>query len=331
MVSIDSDLATHGYLPAQARVYLDTFQNRLRTLPGVESVSLSDSPPMGNHSSGVGLVIDGRRVDMQVNHVDSQFFHTMRIPLLRGRNLTRGDAHAVVISESLAARAWPGQDPIGKQLPIDGGWTVIGVVGSARLVKLEDSDSVEAYLITDAPSLPSMVVMVRMSAMPDGLAGSAASIARSLDPSIFPDIQLLRSSFRRKLQSTQYSALTAGLLGFTALLLACLGIAGVVAYAVSQRTKEIGIRMALGARPVHVLFLVLRQFSVPVVAGLLVGVGGAAALSQVLRGILYGVSHLDPAAYLAAMTVFLLTVVVSALIPARRALLVDPMRALRIE
>lgn len=126
-------------------------------------------------------------------------------------------------------------------------------------------------------------------------------------------------------------ALVISVLGSVAHLLACLGIVGLVAYAVSQRTKEIGIRMALGAKRAHVLSLVLRQFSRPVVAGLLVGVAAAAALSQLLRGVLYGISHLDPLAYLAAIGIFVLTVALAALLPARRALRVNPMRALRYD
>ena len=104
-----------------------------------------------------------------------------------------------------------------------------------------------------------------------------------------------------------------------------------VAYAVSQRTREIGIRMALGAKPAHVLSIVLRQLSAPVAAGLIAGVAGAAALSEFLRGILYGISNLDPVTYLAAIAVFIVTVAVAALLPARRALRVDPIRALRYE
>jgi ABC-type antimicrobial peptide transport system permease subunit len=120
-------------------------------------------------------------------------------------------------------------------------------------------------------------------------------------------------------------------LGLVALLLACAGIVGLVGYAVSQRTKEIGIRMALGAKPAQVLSVVLRQFSLPVAAGLLAGVGGAAALSKMLRMLLYGIGNLDPIAYLGAIAVFAVTAAVAALLPARRALRVDPMRALRYE
>jgi ABC-type antimicrobial peptide transport system permease subunit len=141
----------------------------------------------------------------------------------------------------------------------------------------------------------------------------------------------MKTAFRGYQQTAGYSALAVGLLGSLALLLACIGIVGLVAYAVSQRTKEIGIRMALGARPMNILAVVLRRFSYPVAAGLLVGIIGAAALSQILRRELYGVSSLDPLAYLAAMAVFVVTVVVAALLPARRALRIDPMRALRYE
>jgi ABC-type antimicrobial peptide transport system permease subunit len=120
-------------------------------------------------------------------------------------------------------------------------------------------------------------------------------------------------------------------LGSIAQLLACLGIAGVVSYAVSQRTKEIGIRMALGAKPAQVLLVVLRHLSVPVLAGLIAGVAGAAGLSQFVRGRLYGISNLDPAAYLAAIAVFVVTVAAAAVVPAQRALRIDPLRALRHE
>jgi ABC-type antimicrobial peptide transport system permease subunit len=213
----------------------------------------------------------------------------------------------------------------------DDNLTVVGVSGSARLVSPEDSDAVEVYQLAQADLMPSMAVMVRTSAPPEGLLRPVAAIAKSIDPRLVPEVQLMKSAFRAKLQTAESSALAVGVLGLIALLLACAGIVGLVGYAVSQRTKEIGIRMALGARPTHVLSVVLRQFSLPVVAGLAVGVGGAAALSTVLRGLLYGVGNLDPIAYLSAMAVFAVNIAVAALLPARRALRVDPMRALRYE
>jgi predicted permease len=331
VISIDLGLGSHGYSASSARTYLDTLRGRLRGLPGVESVALASNPPLGNRWSVVRTSVPGGAVNVHFNSIDPPFFQTMQIPLLRGRNLAPGDTRAIVVSESLARMQWPAEDPLGKPFKVgDGNYTVVGVAGSARLVSPEDSDAVEVYQLADADLSP-MVVLVRMSAPPEGLAPVVASIVKSIDPKLFAEVQLMKSAFREKLQTAEYSVVSVSVLGFVALLLACLGIAGLVSYAVSQRTKEIGIRMALGAQPSHVLAIVLRQFSIPVIAGLLVGVGGAAALSQILRQALYGVNNLDPVAYLAAIGVFAVTVAVAALLPARRALRVDPMRALRYE
>ena len=207
----------------------------------------------------------------------------------------------------------------------------MGISSNARFAKLEDPDMAQAYYLAQPADLPSMIVLVNTLASPERLAQSAASIAKTIDPKIFPEVQLLKISFREKLHGAEYAAVASGLLGVVSLLIACLGIFGLAAYAVSQRTKEIGIRMALGARPSHILSAVLHQFSRPVLAGLLVGVGAAAVLSQLLRRELYGVSNLDPITYLAAIGIFAVTVVLAALLPARRALRVDPMRALRYD
>jgi ABC-type antimicrobial peptide transport system permease subunit len=172
---------------------------------------------------------------------------------------------------------------------------------------------------------------VRTNGSPEAVAPLAAAAAKALDARIFPDVRLVKTAFAGKLRETEIGALSVTLLGISALLLACLGIVGLVAYSVSQRTKEIGIRMALGATGSHVLSVVLRQLSRPVVAGLLLGIAGAAGMSQVMRRQLYGVSNLDPLAYGAAIALFVVTVVVTALVPARRALRVDPLKALRYE
>jgi predicted permease len=334
VISIDPSL--NGYSPEKARLYFDALENRLRDLPGVESVALVSNPPLGNRWTVVKTEVAGRRLGIHFNNIDPAFFQTMTIPLLRGRNLKRGDTRSIVVSDSLARLQWPAEDPIGKQFstsvdatgsPVK--QTVVGVVGSARLVSPEDSDAVEVYQLAQADLLPSMVLLVKTSAAVEGLAPVVATIAKSIDPDLFPEVQLMKSAYQRKLQIARYSALSVSVLGYVALLLACGGIIGLVAFAVSQRTKEIGVRMALGAKPAHVLSAILRQFSVPVAIGLLAGGGGAAALSQVLRQQLYGVSNLDPLAYIGAIGVFAGTVAVAALLPARRALRVDPMQALR--
>jgi ABC-type antimicrobial peptide transport system permease subunit len=140
---------------------------------------------------------------------------------------------------------------------------------------------------------------------------------------------LLKSTYAEKVEQAGFAALSVGFLGVVALLLACIGIFGLTAFVVSLRSKEIGIRMALGATPMHVMAVVLRQFSIPLLVGLLAGVGGAAALSQIMRQELYGVSAFDPTAYLASVTFFGAGIALAALLPAKRALRIDPMSTLR--
>jgi predicted permease len=331
VVSIDPGLAGHGYSASGARTYLNTLQSRLRNLPGVESVSMTSSTPLGNRKSVTGADMGGRSLDVHMYAIDPQFFGTMKIPLLEGRNLTVADKRAIVISKSFALQ-WPERDPLGRPFQMgDASYTVVGIAGSARLVAIQDPDAVEAYYLAGDADLPSMVVLVRTAGPPEGLVPFVASLAKSIDPKVFPDVQLVKSSFRQKMEDAKYAAMSVSLLGFAALLLASLGIVGLVGYSVSQRTKEIGIRMALGANPAHVLSVVVRQLALPILIGSLAGVTGAAVLSQLLRRQLYGISNLDPVAYLSAIVIFVAMVVVAALLPARRALRVDPLRSLRYE
>jgi predicted permease len=316
--------------PKEARAYFDTLYARLGSLPGILSVSMASNPPLGNRWTVDKTRVDGKAVNIHFNNVDPQFFQTMAIPVLRGRALERGDKREIVVSESLAGAEWPGQNPLGKQFS-DTKDIVVGVVGNARLVSPEDSDAVEAYRLAQEDLLPAMVVLIRTAGPAEPLIPTIASVSKSIDPRRFPEIHLLRNSFNQKVAQARYAALTVSVLGAVALLLACLGIVGLVTYAVSQRTKEIGIRMALGAHPSQVLSVVLRQFASPIVIGLLVGIGGAAALSQILRQELYGLSNFDPAAYIGAVIAFAIAAGLAALLPARRALQVDPMLALRYE
>ena len=202
----------------------------------------------------------------------------------------------MVVSQSLAAAALPAEDPLGKPLGLgDTKYQVVGIAADVRVASPQERGETEIYFLAGAGDLPSTAVLVRTSGRPEALLPGVASIAKSVDAKILPVVQMMKSSFDKKLQGSQYGAWSVSLLAAVALLLACLGIVGLVAYAVSQRTREIGIRMALGAKPSHVLSVVLRQFSSPVLAGLVIGVGGAAALTRLLRGLLYGISNLDPA------------------------------------
>jgi len=332
VVAIDPDLSSHGYSPAKASAFLAELRNRLSQLPGVESIAYTSIPPLGGTVETTSTEIGGRQVAIHVSRVSPEFFQTMAIPILHGRNLRPGETHSILIGESFAQLAWPGEDPIGKEFTGDGtAYTIAGVVGTARLVQREDSAAVEAYYPLEVGNLPSVVVLVKTSAPPEGLRRALVATGKAISPDVAPYTQLLRISFSDRVKSLEDSAIVVSMLGGVALLIACLGIVGLVAYTVSQRTKEIGIRMALGANPAHVMSTVLRQFRVTVIAGLFAGVLGAAALSQLLQRELYGVSHLDPLAYLAAVGLFCVVAAAAAMAPAKRALRIDPMRALRYD
>jgi len=331
VVAISPDLARNGYSPARSQAYLDALEERLRATPFVQSVSLALSPPLGHVTISVGTELNGHHVEFQSNYVSPTFFETMELPILRGRAMRLGERRVVVVSDAMARMAWPGEEPLGKTMSFGDNFTVVGISGNVRTVKFGASDTVHAYFPLEDAHLPNLTVMARTSGSPQDLARAAAIAAQSLDSNIFPTVEILSNSFRTNLEGAEYSTLAISSLGLIAQLLACFGIIGVVSYAVSQRTREIGIRMALGAKPAHVLSVVLRHLSLPVLAGLMVGVAGAAGLSHFLRGRLYGISNLDPAAYLAAIAIFLVTVGVAAVRPARKALRIDPWRALRHE
>jgi hypothetical protein len=331
VIEVDPGLGMHGYKAADARNYLDQFLDRVRAIPGVTSIALTSMPPLSHtRIATITNTINRHPVRIFPFEVDPAFFSTMEIPLLRGRNFLPGEEHAVIVSDTLARKQWPGEDPIGKQDASGSapGDIVVGVVANARLIDMQDGDTVELYHAAKLGDMADLVVLIKTAGAPDGLTPALRSIARSLDTKLFPDIRLLKGEFRSATQGSGNTAMVVSLLGMVAALLAALGILGLVTYAVSQRSKDIAIRIALGAKPFHVLASVLGQFSWPVVTGVLAGIGITAAMSQVLRRILYGVSNLDPISYASAIGVLLTIFAVAAYLPARRALKLDVARSL---
>ena len=329
VLSIDPGLGRHGYAAPAASLYLDQLEIRLRGLPGVTSVSLVKLPPMGRTISRIGTEVAGRPLDIYPNWVDAEFFHTMEIPVLMGRNFLPGEKNAVIVSQSLARVQWPGENPLGKTY-----WgkdTVVGVVGNARINSLSEDDTVEEYEPAQLADMPDMVVMVKTAGAPDGLMPAAKAIVQNLDPKVFPEIRLLRGAFRNEMKPVELTAFAVSMLGMVAVVLAGVGIIGMVAFTVSQRLKEIAIRLALGARNTQVFSAVLGQFYWPVVLGLLTGLGFAAGTSKILRKTLFGVSNLDPASYAVAIATLIAVIAVAALFPARKALRVDLARTLHYE
>ncbi len=332
LLTIDSQLGTHGYTPQAAKAYLDRLQARVAAMPSVRSVSLVRLPPLGHTVSRENREINGHQVLMYPNWVAPDFFHTMGIPVLLGRTFLPGEKNVVIISESLARRQWPAESPIGKSM--QGGdkhETIIGVVGDAHINDISDDDAVEQYWPAQPGDMAGMVLVARVTGEPGALPPAIKNISESLDPKLFPEIRQLKLLYRDNIKGVELTAAAVSCIGFVAALLAGIGIIGLVAFTVTQRTKEIAIRLALGAKPAQVLAAVLRQFSYPVLLGLLAGTGFAAMSSKLLRKALFGVSNLDPASYAGAIALLAAIILVSMLLPARRALKLDLAKTLHYD
>jgi predicted permease len=325
MLSIDPRLGRHGYAPAAAQAYFDQMQARLRATPGVRSVALVKLPPLGHEVDRETTEIAGHKVLIYPNWVEPGFFQTMNIPILLGRTFYPREKNAVIVSQSFARRQWPNQNPIGQRLGDDDATKsiVVGVAGNAHINALSDDDATEQYWSAQPGDMPDMVVVARTAGAPDNLLPIAKSISESLDPKILPEIRRLKILYHDNISGIENAAMAVSLIGMIAVLVSGIGIIGLVAFTVSQRMKEIAIRIALGAKRAQVLSAVLLQFSWPVLLGLVAGTGITAAASKVLRIALYGINNLDPLSYASAIFVLIAIIFIAALLPARHALRLD--------
>ena len=332
LVSIDAQLRQHGYNAGAAKAYLDQVLARLTAVAGVRSVSLVLLPPLGHTVSREDREVDGKKVMLYPNWVSAGFFQTMQIPILLGRTFQAGEKNVVIVSDSFARREWPGQNPLGKL--VDDGPVkemVIGVAGDAHMNALSNDDAVEQYWPATPDQWPEMVVMVRMAGEVGGLPSAAKKICEGLDPKVFPEIREIKGLYAENVREIESVAGAVTLIGAVALVLAGVGLIGLVSLTVSQKTKEIAIRTALGASRKQVLRAILRQFVWPVSVGLLTGTGIACLSTQVLRRVLYGISNLDLIAYAWAVGLLLVGLGVATVLPARRALRLNVSRALHYE
>ena len=336
--------------PVRQTAFADALLEQVRSLPGVASAALTSDAPLGDGPPYWSFAVAGVEPpppevvqDAVVFRITPDYFRTFAIPLIRGRLLDARDradaARVALISEALARRYWPDRDPLGARLtlgdPADTAsvWlTVVGVVGDVRQEGPASAAYPQLYLPLAQLSSRSLVIALRSTGDPRALAPAVKRAVAGIDASLaLAQVATMEDRVAGVLARPRVNALMLGGFAVAALLLAALGIYGVIAYSVVQRTRELGIRMALGARTDDVLRLVLRQGMVPVVAGLLLGLGGAAAASRVLRGLLYGVGRTDLATY-AGVAVFLGAVALTAsYLPARRAALADPVVSLRNE
>jgi putative ABC transport system permease protein len=334
----------------------------LRRIPGVEQVGAINAFPLGgNYSSGRFLIQThpdevrdfedfGRLMDDPSRSGDAGFrvanagyFRAMGIPVIRGRLFDERDhpdaPHAAVISESLARTRWPGEDPIGKLIQfgnMDGDMrplTIVGIVGDVRErgIDAEPQPVLYANLAQRVGSAGHVNIVLRTPADPAAAIEPARRVLREIDPEVPPRFRTLEEIFARSLAERRFSLLLLGAFAGTALLLAMIGIYGIISYLVAQRTREIGIRIAFGARVGDVLRLVVRRGVALTLAGIGVGLLAALGLTRLLASLLYGTSTTDPAAFGGVVLVLLIVAAGASYLPARRAARVDPIVAMRAE
>ncbi|HVG21441.1 MAG TPA: ABC transporter permease [Blastocatellia bacterium] len=338
------------YTSQQASAFQQQLIERIQGLPGAQSVGLSTDVPLDGNTSATlaaieGLVPPDDDIRVYVHVISPNFLATMGIPFLRGRDFGIQDNDqspgAIIISESMARRLWPGDDPIGKRISAgrdqNGNriWSqIVGVVGDVKyrtLIRDQNKDP-DVYLPLLQNPDRALALAVRTQGDPSALASAIRGEVRSLDSNLpVFNIATMRQRMKNDTARTRFSTLLLGVFACVAMLLAVVGIYGVLAYSVTQRTHEIGIRMALGARRRDVLKLVVGEGMALVGAGVTIGLIGAFIATRVLASQLYSVSATDPVTF-SVVSLLLAGVALGAcFVPARRATNVDPMVALRYE
>lgn len=318
----------------------------LSSLPGIESATLSQLVPLAGWARTTQISVSenpGRHVEAAFNIVGAEHFRTLGIPILQGRPLDRRDrgdtAPVAVVSRELARQLWGDANPVGRLLtfsepprPGESGPTfeVVGVAGDVRLASVTEPPQPVLYLSHHQRSHSRMTLVVRSAASPAVLAPALREALRKAHPDLsIIDLVPGEEQMRRSLVQQRLHAEVAALFGLLGLGVAVLGLFGLLTYTVSQRVRELGIRMAIGAGRRDVLQLVLRQGMTLVVLGLALGLAGAYALTRLLTGLLFGVEATDPLSFVGVPAVLALVTLAACWLPARRAASLDPLAALR--
>jgi predicted permease len=337
------------YSSQQQIALYDQIEQHLAAVPGVESVAAMNIPLLANSMMNDDFVPTDRPKPKEGtaeddNFVSAGYFSTMRIPIVTGRAFNAHDTSTslkvAVINQSLAKKYWPGSSPIGKTFTTSGmngdavAFQIVGVCADTRYANLRDDPPPTFYLdYRQAPDTPQALTFVLRSRAPVAtLAPSLRRAVQSLDRDLpLADLRTQKEQIDAITISERLFADLTGGFGLLALALACIGIYGVMAYSVSQRTNEIGIRMALGARASRILRMVLAEASWMAIIGIAVGVAGGLGLARLIASMLYGLKPWDPVTFTASALLLLSVALGASLIPARRAAGIDPMRALRHE
>jgi len=343
------DPGLQGYDQPRAEAFFRELLRRARTLPGVESASLAYSIPLGIYNDSSRVYPEGqtpppseRVPGAGLNCISPDYFTTLEMHMLQGRAFTDADTATsqpvAIVNQTMAARLWPHRDAVGERFSTtspSGPWvTVVGVVRDAKTTGLLDVPQMFFYLPQTQNYRSTHVLQLRTSVPPASLTALVEGLVRELDPNMpVYDVMTMDESVGggNGYFLFKVGAAFTGALGGLALLLAIVGVYGVVSYTASRRRHEIGIRMALGAQRGSVFGLVIRQAAILVGVGVCIGLLVALACTRILASLLVGVSSYDPATYAGGTALLVATALLACYIPSRRATKVDPMVALRYE
>ena len=340
------NLKLNGYTEEQAETFQRRMVERLRGVAGVERVALVSRPPLGHDKNMEGIRLPGQHGPddepalVDATYVDPDYFLALDVPILEGRGFNDSDREGtpgvVVVNEAMARRYWPGKSPLGERVYTEGfdkpSYEVVGVVRDYKVQELGEAPRPYLHFAWRQQKSRNTTVVARTTGPATLAVPSLRQAVLGLEPAIvFTDEGTAAELLRLTLGPTRVGAALLGSFGAVALLLAAIGLYGVVSYNVEQRTREVGLRMALGARVGDVLRLMLGQGMRLAVVGVLIGGLAAAALARVLSSLLYGVSAVDPLAYGGAVALLLAVALAANWLPARRAARIDPMVALRSE
>jgi putative ABC transport system permease protein len=337
------DLRGAGYNADEAGVFQRELLDRTAALPGITGAALVVKTPLSQGRRGGVVRIPGEDQfhELSMNNVSPEYFDVLGLPIVRGRTFSAADSSdgspSIIVTEATARRLWPGQDPLGKLLSMPIGPTeeisleVVGIAKDASLSSIGAIDDDYAYFPASSRVWTELQMLARTQGDLGATIAGIRAAARAIDPNLVARVGRLEDNLDVWRRLSGLVATLSGSLGFLALVLAAIGVYGLVSFAVTRRLREIGVRIALGARARDVLALVLKQNMRPVLIGAVIGIVACTLVAKLLASMLFGVSTLDPLA-LGGTTLFVLgAALIASLVPARRALRVDPMTTLRHE
>jgi len=338
------NLSASGYDVQRAKSFQDDLIDRVQGLPGVESAALARVTPLGYGTfSSAPIAVDGyqpptdERLSVDYNQVGPGYFATIGIPLVSGREFTRADnetaAPVAIVNETMAARYWAGKNPIGDRLQVKDKWfEIVGVAKTSRYYSMREMPKPFFYVPLRQKFSVGAALNIRTKLRPETMAAALSRELKAMDANLaLYEVISLQEQLDRSTSPQKVAVTLTGVLAGLALVLASIGLYGVMSYTVSQSTRELGLRMALGARTPELFRLVISRGLALTAGGILLGAAAALGLTRLLGYLLYKVSPRDPLAFGSAFLILLIVSLIACLLPAWRATRVDPIVALRYE